>query len=362
MIHIAIGTKAQFIKMVPVIQELQRRSIKFNLIDLGQHSLITENLRKEFGIKEPDICLSKGRNVSHLFKGLMWLIRLFFKGFNIKWIKENVFMNRKGVCLIHGDTVSTLLALYLAKCAGLKTAHIEAGLRSYNYFEPFPEEVLRVSSMRFSDILFVPSRWALDNLKKMGLLKKTILLPYNTSFEATFYSLNKKVNLNLNLEKFALFTVHRMENIFSKKRLEFILSLISKITNKLPVVFIQHEPTINQIRRFRLQEKLNEIKNVYFFKILSHTHFIHLINSCQFLVTDGGSIQEEAFYLGKPCLLLRRYTERIEGLGENVLLSKFDEKKIKYFINNYKEFDRKKVVFDGDSASLVIVNSLEKYV
>jgi len=340
MIHIAIGTKAQFIKMAPVMQRLQAEKIEFNLIDLGQHSLITRDLREEFNLKEPDVYLSQGENVSRLSKGLMWLIKLILRGLNDEWLRKKVFLNRKGICLIHGDTVSTLLALYLARRAGIKVAHIEAGLRSYNYFEPFPEEILRVISMRLSDILFAPSAWALENLKRMGLEKKSILISGNTSYESTLYSLNKKVDLDLNLEEFVLMAVHRIENIFLRRRLEFIINLVSKISNNFPIIFVQHPPTINQLKRFKLQEELNKIKNIYFLKILSHAHFIHLVNSCKFVITDGGSIQEESFYLNKPCLLLRSFTERREGIEENVVLSKFSLKMIIYFLDNYEKFKR----------------------
>lgn len=285
---------------------------------------------------------------------------VFLKGVSLDWIRRNIFFNKKGMCLIHGDTISTLLGLYLAKRSGLKTAHIEAGLRSFCWYEPFPEEVLRVIAMRFSDILFAPSRCALNNLKKMGLEKKTILLPGNTGQEATLFSLSKNADLGLDLEKFVLITVHRIENIFLKGRLEFIVNLVTKISNEFPVVFVQHPPTINQLNKFKLQEKLNKIKNLYFFKILSHAHFIHLLNRCEFVVTDGGSIQEEAFYLGKPCLLLRRYTERKEGLGENVILFGFKKDIADYFINHYLEFNREKGLKEI-SISNIIVNSLKGY-
>lgn len=362
MIHIAVGTKAQCIKLAPILQKLQRDDIAFNLIDLGQHSLITRDLRDEFNLKEPDVYLSKGENIACMYQGILWLIRIFLKSLSPRWIKKNIFLSNNGVCLIHGDTISTLIGLYLAKMAHLKVAHIEAGLRSFSWFSPFPEEIVRVIAMRFSDMLFTPSQWAFDNLVKMGLKEKAVLISANTSLESTLYSLNKKIDLGLPLERFALFTVHRMENIFSRKRLEFIINLISKISDKLPVVFIQHPPTIHQLKKHKLQTKLDKQKNIYFYTILSHAHFINLLNSCEFVVTDGGSIQEESFYLGKPCLLLRRRTERKEGLGENVVLSNFNERRIDYFIDHCSEFKREARFSQEPLASYEIVNRLYRYV
>lgn len=341
MIHILIGTKAQAIKLMPVINQLKQKSIPFNLIDLGQHSLITKDLREEFEIEEPRFYLSKGSNISTLKQGLIWFLRICVKSLSSSWVREGMFQNKKGICLIHGDTASTLIGLYLAKMAHLKVAHIEAGLRSFCWYEPFPEEIVRIIAMRFSDVLFTPSQWAFDNLVKMGLKEKAVLVSGNTSLESTAYSLNKKVDLGLNLEKFALVTVHRMENIFSKKRLAFMIKLLSRISQGLAIVFVQHPPTINQLKKYKLQRKLETIKNIYFFKILSHAHFIHLLNRCEFVITDGGSIQEESYYLDKPCLLLRNRTERQEGLGENVVLSQFSQDKINYFLENYQGLKRR---------------------
>lgn len=362
MIHIAIGTKAQFIKMYPVMQRLKEDKIPFNLIDLGQHSLITRELRGEFNIKEPDVYLAKGEDIACLSKAVRWLLRIFMDSLSSAWIRKNLFLDKKGICLIHGDTASTLLGLYLAKRAGLKVAHIEAGLRSFCWLEPFPEELLRVLAMRFSDVLFAPSKWAFDNLAKMGLEKKSILLSGNTGCEAVFFSLSKPPSdLGLEMKDFCLLTVHRIENIFSKRRLVFILEIIEKVSSDTPIVFVQHQPSINQLKKFGLWQRLKKIENVYFFKILSHSQFIHLLNKSRFVITDGGSIQEEAFYLDKPCLLLRHYTERNEGLGENVVLSEFNKEKINYFISHHLEFRRKSMVSKEHSASWVIVNNLRAY-
>lgn len=362
MIHIAIGTKAQLIKMAPVIRGLKQKGIVFNLIDLGQHSLITKDLREEFGLDEPNLFLSKDKNISTIREALLWLAKIFFKSLSSSWIKKRIFLNKSGICLIHGDTVSTILGLYLAKRAGLKVAHIESGLRSFCWLEPFPEEILRNIAMRFSDILFAPSQWAFDNLVKMGLEKKSILLPGNTGQEAGFFSLKKNVDLDLKLDKFCLLTFHRIENIFLKKRLIFIVEMIKKVSSRIPIVFVRHQPTISQLNRFGLWQRLNKIQNIFYFKILSHRQFIHLLNRCEFVITDGGSIQEEAFYLGKPCLLLRRYTERNEGLGENVVLSKLDKGTIEYFLSHVLDFVRPNRVSEATTVSEAIVGSLKSYV
>ena len=185
MIHIIIGTKAQLIKMVPILKGLKEKGIGFNLIDLGQHSLITQDLREEFDLDEPDYFLFKGTNIATVKQAVFWITKIFFRSLSASWIKKELFLNKGGICLIHGDTLSTLIGLYLAKRAKLKIAHIEAGLRSFCWREPFPEEIFRIISMKFSDILFAPSEWAFNNLENMGFKNKAILVPGNTGGKLT---------------------------------------------------------------------------------------------------------------------------------------------------------------------------------
>ncbi|MBU2541588.1 MAG: UDP-N-acetylglucosamine 2-epimerase [Candidatus Omnitrophica bacterium] len=341
MIHIAIGTKAQFIKMAPVMQRLKERGIKFNLIDLGQHSLITSELRKEFELDGPSVVLSKGENASSILKIFMWLKDVLFKSLSYKRIRKEIFLDTSGVCLIHGEPLSSLIALYLAKRAKLKVAHIESGLFSFNYFNPFPEEIIRNLIVRWSDILFAPSSWAFENLRKIGCEKKSVLLSANTSFEATAYTLSKGSELKLDFEKYVLVTFHRAENIFRKKRLKLLIGLIREVAKRFPVIFIQDPPTVNLLKRFHLNEEIDKLDNINCLSVVSHSEFLHLLKNCEFIISDGGSIQEESFYLDKPCLLMRNHTERMEGLGENVVLSKFSPEEISIFLDNYKNFKRK---------------------
>lgn len=360
MIYVVMGTKAQFIKMAPVIKRLEEENVEYILVDLGQHLKISSRLRKELDIRTPDVILGE-RDINQITRGMKWMIEVFIKGLSKKWISRNIFNAGSGVCLIHGDTASTLVALYLAKRLGLKVAHVEAGLRSWHLWEPFPEEIIRVFVMHLSDILFAPSRWAYDNLVTMGLGEKAILLPANTSLESTLWSLKKKVEWGGIPDNYALITAHRMENIFSKKRLQFIVNVIKKVTDILPAVFIHHNPTLVQLRKHRFLSQIEALPNIYIQGLTSHAHFIHLIARSEFVVTDGGSIQEECYYLNKPCLLLRNCTERIEGLGENVILSKFSERNLDMFLRKYKEFRHKRPL-EVKSPAKEIIKVIKKFV
>jgi UDP-N-acetylglucosamine 2-epimerase len=158
----------------------------------------------------------------------------------------------------------------------------------------------------------------------MGLGARCIPLSANTSMEALAYSLSMPAPRAEEGGPYALVTVHRMENIFSRQRLGMVLDLVAHISRRMKVVFVQHQPTINRQKRYGLQRRLEGIAGLRLHRIMSHRDFLHLLEGCEFVVTDGGSIQEESACLGKPCLLLRRRTERQDGLGQNVAIGGCD--------------------------------------
>ena len=247
MIHILIGTKAQFIKVAPVIKELDKRSIPYRLIDTCQHKDITPNLRKIFNIKDPDVSLDTGfSNINSLVRAFMWIFSIFGKIiFSRKKLLQSVFNNDKnGVCLIHGDTLSTLLGLMIAKSCGLKVGHLEAGLRSFDIFNPFPEELIRIITMYASDYLFSPSTDGEKNLINMKVKGKIFNVKANTVLDSIDYILNKKQGLETSyLRPYVVMSIHRFENINSKKRLTLILGLAETISKNNNIAFIMHQPT-----------------------------------------------------------------------------------------------------------------------
>jgi UDP-N-acetylglucosamine 2-epimerase len=348
-VNILIGTKAQFIKTAPLIKECVSQNIPYRLIDTCQHKDITEEIRKLFKIKKPDSHLSsKYENINTLFKACFWLINIALSAFfQKKKFREKIFgPKKKGVCLIHGDTLSTLLGLTLAKYYRFKVMHLEAGLRSFNSLNPFPEELIRIVCMKFSDYLIAPSIWAVQNLKKMKTKGKIYNLEANTVLDSINYILKTpRPIITFSQSDYALISIHRFENIYSKNRLQIITKLALEVSNSNKVIFVLHQPTIKKIKSYGLYKQLEKNKNTILTKITNYQQFIFLIQKANFIITDGGSIQEECFYLNKPCLLMRKQTERLYGIKENVCLSGFNEKKISHFLRNYPQYIRKEQKF-----------------
>jgi UDP-N-acetylglucosamine 2-epimerase (non-hydrolysing) len=344
MIHIFVGTKAQFIKMMPIMQVLADRGIAYNFIDAGQHGGLTGSLVKQFNLKMPDVYLRKNSDtIRTIGSAIQWTLtsvgRLLLSP---EKVYKRIFKGQGGICLIHGDTLTTLISLLYAKRCGLKVAHVEAGLRSFNYFDPFPEEIIRLLAMRYSDLLFAPADKAWNNLCQMGYAHKAIHIRANTGQDAVAFALQKKEYQQPHsdtIEKYVVATIHRLETLFSKKRMSFIVAQILKLSRSINVIFVLHAPTIQQLRKYGLVDRIKD-ERIELRSLQAYVSFIHLLANSEFVITDGGSIQEECFFLNKPCLIMRSKTERDEGIGENALLSNFDAQRINAFITHYQDYQR----------------------
>ncbi|MBE2223965.1 MAG: UDP-N-acetylglucosamine 2-epimerase [Anaerolineae bacterium] len=362
MIHVFVGTKAQFIKMAPIMMELNKREILYNLIDAGQHGGLTGELMEQFALGEPNVFLrSEKTTIKTMWQAIKWtaksLLQLIVKP---KAISNQVFQGKKGVCLIHGDTLTTLISLLYAKRCGIKVAHVEAGLRSYRLFDPFPEEIIRLLAMRFSDILFAPSEWAYQNLKKMGYEAKTIDAGGNTIIDTVRYALEKVNGRSQTSQPYIIVTTHRVETIYSKSRLQFIIEFLEKVADQRQVRFVLHHPTENQLRRFGLFGRLAHNPQIELSPLQPYIKFVGLLANADFIVTDGGSIQEESYILNKPCLIMRTTTERMEGLGENAFLADFSHERIDQFLNQLPSFNRVELP-DSIKPSATIVDHITEW-
>lgn len=339
-ISLISGTKAQFIKMMPIAWELDERGIPYRIIDTGQHESITTDLRHEYAVRRPDISLvNRGGDVSSLGKGILWLAsNLYRYAVTGDRARRTLFGPGPGIALVHGDTASTVLASLIAKRAGEKVMHIEAGLRSWDLFHPFPEELVRIAVMRMSDYLIAPSSQAYQNLCDMSLRGQSWQVGGNTLLDVVAADLKREPGRNPAPAKpYGLVTIHRMETLYNRKRLETVVRAVLRARAKMPVLFVQHPPTAKRLAAYGMHSTL-ETAGVTLLDLVDHSVFVHLLNGAEFVLTDGGSVQEEASYLGVPCLLMRMATERPDGIDRNVTLSQLDEDRIKVFLEDYRQY------------------------
>ena len=335
MIHVVLGTKAQLVKMAPVMVRLRDRDIPYRFIHTGQHRATMDEMLLEFGLKPPDVVLHRGRDVVSLPQMALWAAAILWQ---CLVRKRAVFGDDpRGIVLVHGDTFSTLLGALMGRMAGLRVGHVESGLRSFRLFHPFPEEITRLLTFRLSDSLYCPGPWALANVAKYG--SERIDTGCNTLADTLALARDparkqRRRRDHVPHEPYALASLHRYENIFDRKRFEEVVEIVEELAREVRVLFILHPPTERQIDRLGFRERLEDHPGIELRPRYTYFDFVDLLEAARFVVTDGGSIQEESSYLGLPCLLLRRATERREGLGENVVLSGFDRDVIRRFAAN----------------------------
>lgn len=338
MIDVFIGTKAQYIKTAPLLRLFAERGVPYRLIDSGQHAKIAAELRGFLGVKEPDAALRSEGNIKTVWQAFLWFARnLWITAFTPRILRETLFSPGGGPCIIHGDTPSTLLGLIMAKRAGKKLVHLEAGLRSFNLLRPFPEELIRIICMAWSDVLFAPSDWAEANLRKMRVRGRVYNIGQNTNVEAMYYALEKGGRELASAGPYCVVTFHRVETIMSRRRVRFMLDVIKHVAKSINVIFVQHDATAKKLVDFGLLDELQTVSGVTLKPLQAHAEFVNLIDRAEFVMSDGGSIQEECAYLAKPCLVMRSETERREGLDSVVRLSNFDWNEVMQFIGTYKE-------------------------
>ncbi|MBU1993074.1 UDP-N-acetylglucosamine 2-epimerase [Patescibacteria group bacterium] len=333
-IAIIIGTKAELIKCMPIMLELQKQGEPYWFIHTGQHPL--GKACEEFGIKKPDFILSEEPKISTKFwskinkMSLIWFILMIPKIKNL--IKK---LDLKYV-IYHGDTMSTAAAsIASSKILNFKknwdNVHLEAGLRSGSLFEPFPEEISRQISDKFSDTLFAVSNLTEKNLKKFPSKKifqfgNTIIDSATIAYDVAKKSSKKKEG------PYALINIHRHENLRSKKRMKKVVEILKNI--KIEGIWPLHDNTKYYLEKYDLMKEIVKMSNIKITPLVDYFTFIFLLSNCTYLVTDGGSIQEESLIFKKPCVLLRKRTERIEGLETKInFLTGLDINKAKKIIN-----------------------------
>jgi len=336
MIHVVIGTKAQLIKMAPILYFLQKQNIPYNYISTGQHKAKIDDILANFGLRQPDYAICEADDITSIKKMMTWSVTIIWRTLRKK--KEIFAGDKEGIVLVHGDTLSTLLGAIMGRIAGLKVGHVESGLRSFNLFQPFPEEITRLMTFSLAHYYFCPDNRAMQNLKRYSGEK------INTGANTLYDSLRLSDNFpdvlpqsEIPSRQYSIVTLHRHENIYSQDALDRVINLVEKISKTHYLLFILHKPTEKKIHQFNWYQRLLKNPNIELRERYDYFSFIQLIKGAEFVVSDGGSNQEECYYLGKPIILLRKVTERHDGLGENCLLSEYSLDRIKEFIDTIED-------------------------
>lgn len=335
-----LGTEAELIKIFPVIL-LCKEKMNIHIIASGQNDLNKSIILKKFNDLSIDVELSQEDDIKKNAVGLLnWFVQTYLlSAKKIRQYYGDEFLKNKFL-VVHGDTVSTLMGAMIGKKLGMRVCHVEAGLRSHNLFNPFPEEIDRLLTSRYTKIHFAPGKLQCNNLAKTGDI--VVDTQYNTILDSLNYSTsmlceNSKINSVLQ-EKYFVFVMHRQENLLNKKFLVEVINEIVDLSRQLKGVIILHKTTEIALKDAGLLDKIQYDPNILSLPRTDYFDFMKLLDKAEFVITDGGSNQEELFYMGKPCLIMRKNTERKEGIGKNAVMYKGKIDVIKKFGNSYKKY------------------------
>lgn len=320
-----VGTRPNFIKIAPLIKEMRvHKNIKYLLVHTGQHydTSMSNFFFEELQIPKPDANLGVGSDSDARQTAEIML------AFEKVLVKE-----KPDLVVVVGDVNSTLAAALTAKKCGIKVAHVEAGLRSFD--AGMPEEINRIITDHLSDFLFTTEESGNRNLINEGIPKNKIFFVGNIMIDTLLSHKEKakksKILPKLKLAKnnYAVLTLHRPSNVDSKKPLQYLISIIEKIQQKIKIVFPVHPRTMKNIGKFKLKSRIKNMANLTTIDPLGYLDFLNLMSNSKFVITDSGGIQEETTILNVPCITLRNNTERPVTLnqGTNVVVST-DERKV----------------------------------
>ncbi|HSX33071.1 MAG TPA: UDP-N-acetylglucosamine 2-epimerase [Candidatus Saccharimonadales bacterium] len=365
MIVIFYGTSAELIKLLGIVKTVPRSEQL--LVCIAQHEEGLRKLHPQLGI-EPDFYLSHGwkqKDVANM-KQMLGMMLVAHGNFarTFRKIKKaiqnhNAATGTKSIAVVHGDTVTTVAGSYLGILLGLKVAHVEAGLRSGHWKSPFPEEIDRRIAAKFARVHFPPNKEAEDNLRREQVKGELISTQFNTAKDAIEMSAQfvSEEFGRLKLPKhYCLVLLHRTELLESKADLQAILTVINEHASpKTPVVFTEHTTTKEKIHAYGLDHYLDKPgltvipKQPYF-------DFMAIVGRAEYIVTDGGGLQEDAFFLGIPTMVHRARTERSEGIGVNAELSRMDTQKVASFLRNHRDKKEFSALRHSVSPSQIVVD------
>ena len=350
-----IGARPQFIKATVVSRQLRKKKhFKEIIVHTGQHydDNMSEIFFKELGIPKPSYNLGIGSDYQGAQAGRM-----------LEAVENVLLKEKPGCVLVYGDTNSTLAGALAAAKLHIPIAHVEAGLRSFN--RDMPEEINRVVADAVSDILFAPTKTAVNNLLREGIDRTRIKLVGDVMYDVALYygqiaehrnSILK--SLGLTKKDYILSTIHRAENTDNQVRLRAIIGGLNEVAKNIRVILPLHPRTRSYLRKFKISTG-----NINIIDPVGYLDMIILEKDTRLIATDSGGVQKEAFFYKVPCVTLRTETEWVElvELGWNYVAPPHNAREIaKAIINNLNHKGKHSLPYGRGNSAELIVRYLEE--
>ncbi len=336
-IMLVFGTRPEAIKMCPLVNELKsRENLETIVCVTGQHRQMLDQVLEAFGVT-PDYDLSVMKDKQTLFDITTNILN------RIKTVLEEV---KPDVVLVHGDTSTTFVTALACFYLQIPVGHVEAGLRTYNIYSPYPEEFNRQAVSIISQYNFAPTELSKQNLLKEGKNAETIFVTGNTAIDALKTTVREDYSHPeldwANGSKLIVITAHRRENL--GKPMHHMFRAIRRIMDEHPDVKAIYPIHMNPVVRKAADEELGGCDRIHIIEPLEVLDFHNFLAKSYLILTDSGGIQEEAPSLGKPVLVMRDTTERPEGIKAGTLrLVGTDESTI---YDSFKELLENKESYD----------------
>jgi UDP-N-acetylglucosamine 2-epimerase (non-hydrolysing) len=333
------GTRPEAIKMAPLVLELQKHPEHFESIVTvtAQHRQMLDQVLNIFNIT-PDYDLN-------IMKDRQTLIDVTTRG--LEGLDKVMKEVQPDIVLVHGDTTTTFVASLAAYYNQIVVGHVEAGLRTWNKYSPFPEEMNRQLTGVMADLHFAPTTLSAENLYKENKNKETIFITGNTAIDALKTTVKEEYQHDvldkLGDNRLILLTAHRRENLGEPMRNMF--KAVKRIVEEQPDVQVVYPVHLNPVVRELAAEVLGNDPRIQLIEPLDVIDFHNFASRATLILTDSGGVQEEAPSLGVPVLVLRDTTERPEGIAAGTLkLAGVEEERIYTLANelltNQSEYDK----------------------
>lgn len=311
-VMLVFGTRPEAIKMCPLVKELKtRKELKTIVCVTGQHREMLDQVLKTFEV-EPDYDLSIMKEKQTLFDVTCNILT------SIKPVLEEV---KPDVVLVHGDTSTTFATALACFYLQIPVGHVEAGLRTYDIYSPYPEEFNRQAVSIISQYNFAPTQMSKDNLLRAGYKEESIYITGNTAIDALQTTVREEyTHSELDWAKgsrLIMITAHRRENL--GQPMHNMFRAIRRIIDEHPDVKAIYPIHMNPVVREAAHQELGDCDRIHIIEPLDVLDFHNFLARSYLIITDSGGIQEEAPSLGKPVLVMRDTTERPEGIAAGTL-------------------------------------------
>lgn len=311
-VMVVFGTRPEAIKMCPLVNELKtRKSLQTIVCVSGQHREMLQQVLNVFNVV-PDYNLDIMKDKQSLFDVTINILQR---------IKEILDKEHPDIVLVHGDTSTTFVTALACYYCNIPVGHVEAGLRTYNIFSPYPEEFNRQAVSIISRFNFAPTQLSADNLIKEGKDKSTIYITGNTAIDALKVTVKKDYHNDLldwvGNSRLIMLTAHRRENL--GEPMKHMFRAIKRIVDEFEEIKVIYPIHMNPAVREIANSILGDDDRIKIIEPLEVVDFHNFLAKSYMILTDSGGIQEEAPSLGKPVLVMRDTTERPEGIKAGTL-------------------------------------------